>query len=652
VTFERKWLISIQREIAAVAFIDEDFQSGVTALQAGNLKQAERRLQAVIRSQPKHVPALNLLGIVLARLGRNAEALGIYDQALAFSPDSAESWYGRGMILLTMGRPNEAIASFTRLLALKPDFTQVHLLQAKLLCDTGHYEAALEGIGKLLAIAPGFAEGWLGRSNILFESHRYEEALSAAEKAIALKPGLAEGWHGRGNALNELRRHDEALAAYEKVLALNANSAGGWYGRGNVLNDLKRFEDALVAYDKALALDQNFAQGWVGRGNVLNVLKRFEPALAAFARALALQANLAEAWLGRGNVLLELKRVEEALACYDRAIAIKPDFATAYFNRGRGRLLLGRYEGGWQDYEWRWQARDFLSKRPELKISGWQGENLRGRHLLVYSEQGLGDIIQFVRYLPLLLQRGYKITFLTSEKLARLIRHSIPSLHVIDSLQGLHLLDVQVALISLPYLFKTDLSSVPNQVPYLSAEAKLETAWRARIGTHGFKIGIAWQGNPVGAIETGRSVPLKEFVRLSKIPKLRLISLQKHVGLDQLADLPEGAKIETLGDDFDSGPDAFIDTAAVMNNLDLIITCDTSIAHLAGALGRPAWLALTQVPDWRWMLDREDSPWYPTLRLFRQPQRDDWGCVFSKIEESLHEFLGRRLNGDGFTEGR
>ena len=627
-------------------FIDEDFQSGVTALQAGNLKQAECRLQAVIRTQPKHVPALNLLGIVLARLSRNAEALGVYDQALAFSPDSAESWYGRGMVLLAMGRPGDAIASFSRLLALKPDFTQVHLLQAKLLCDTGHYEAALQGIEKLLAIAPGFAEGWLGRSNILFESRRYEEALSAAEKAIALKPGLAEAWHGRGNALNELRRHDEALAAYEKVLALNANSAGGWYGRGNVLNDLKRFEDALVAYDKALALDQSFAEGWVGRGNVLNMLKRFEPALAAFARALALQANLAEAWLGRGNVLLELKRVEEALTCYDRAIAIKHDFATAYFNRGRGRLLLGRYEGGWQDYEWRWQARDFLSKRPDLNITHWQGESLRGRHLLVYSEQGLGDIIQFVRYLPLLLQRECEVTFLTSQKLARLVRHSIPSLHVVESVHGFQGIDVQVALMSLAHFFKSELSSVPNQVPYLNAEATLEKAWQARIGDQGFKIGIAWQG-----VDAGRSVPLKEFVRLSKIPEVRLISLQKNVGLDQLADLPEGINIETLGEDFDGGQDAFIDTAAVMNNLDLVITCDTSIAHLAGALGRPVWVALKHVPDWRWMVDRDDTPWYPTMRLFRPNERDDWSSAFLKIESSLRQLLDSMPDGNDLAKG-
>ncbi len=192
---------------------------------------------------------------------------------------------------------------------------------------------------------------------------------------------------------------------------------------------------------------------------------------------------------------------------------------------------------------------------------------------------------------------------------------------------------------SLPRQFNTELSSIPNKVPYLKAEPELETRWRARIGARGFKIGIAWQGNPSVKIYEGRSIPLKEFVPLSRLAEVRLISLQKHVGLDQLAHLPRDVTVETLGDTFDNGPDAFIDAAAVMNGLDLIITSDTSIAHLAGALGRPTWVALKYDPDWRWLLDREDSPWYPTLRLFRQPERKNWTQVFAKIEAELRLLL-------------
>jgi hypothetical protein len=336
----------------------------------------------------------------------------------------------------------------------------------------------------------------------------------------------------------------------------------------------------------------------------------------------------------------ELHRLNEALASYDKAIALKQDYAAGYKNRAFGRLLAGRYKEGWADYEWRFQTKDFPSKRPDIPVPDWQGQDLSGgRHLLVFSEQGLGDVIQFVRFLPLLAKCECKVTFLTPAKLVRLLRPSIQPIEIVSELGGAQAIDFQVALMSLPYRFGTELSSIPNKVPYLRAEPELEVHWKTRIGTHGFKIGIAWQGNSSNKIDAGRSIPLEEFVPLSRISGVRLISLQKHRGLDQLADLLKDASIEILGDVFDDGPDAFIDTAAVMNALDLIITADTSIAHLAGALARPTWLALKQVPDWRWLLDRADSPWYPTVRLFRQPKRDDWTSVFGKIEQQLRALL-------------
>jgi hypothetical protein len=222
------------------------------------------------------------------------------------------------------------------------------------------------------------------------------------------------------------------------------------------------------------------------------------------------------------------------------------------------------------------------------------------------------------------------------------LRPSIQPIEVVSALSDMQGVDFQVALMSLPHRFNTELLSIPNKVPYLKAEPELEARWRARIGAHGFKIGIAWQGGPPGKIDEGRSIPLEEFVPLSRIDEVRLISLQKHARLDQVADLPKDIKIENLDDAFDNGPDAFVDTAAVMNSLDLIITSDTSIAHLAGALARPTWVALKQVPDWRWLLDREDSPWYPTLRLFRQSQQNDWTSVFGGIERELRSLLVRK----------
>jgi len=298
-------------------------------------------------------------------------------------------------------------------------------------------------------------------------------------------------------------------------------------------------------------------------------------------------------------------------------------------------LRLGDYRGGWRDFEWRWKVEGFPSTRPNVKAAEWQGEKLDGRRLLVFNEQGLGDVIQFVRYLPRLLEREAKVTLLAPAKLARLLRPLTAQMEVISTIKGDEVFDFQCALMDLPLRFKTDVSSIPNKVPYLGAEQGLVARWRERIGSHGFKIGIAWQGNPQGKIDEGRSILVENFAPLSRLPGVRLISLQKQYGLDQLIRLPADVRIETLGDDFDSGPDAFIDTAAVMENLDLIITSDTSIAHLAGALGRPTWVALKYVPDWRWMLDRVDSPWYPTLRLFRQSERDNWKPIFSNIQREL-----------------
>ncbi|HEV2664392.1 MAG TPA: tetratricopeptide repeat protein, partial [Blastocatellia bacterium] len=283
--------------------------------------------------------------------------------------------------------------------------------------------------------------------------------------------------------------------------------------------------------------------------------------------------------------------------------------------------------------------KDFIGKRPKIDAREWQGEDIAGQSIAVYGEQGLGDIIQFSRYLPLLVQRGADVSFFTDVRMHRLLK----SLHGRIELHGIRgtskAVNTCCALLSLPYRFGTALSTIPAEVPYLRAEKERVARWKARLGDQGFAIGIAWQGNPRG--DVGRSVALSEFLPLARVPGVRLISLQKHYGLEQLAKLPAGMEVEQLGSDFDDGPDAFIDTAAVMESLDLIITSDTSVAHLAGALGRPTWVTLRKIPEWRWLLYRSDSPWYPTMRLFRQETDGDWASVFSTIADELRRLLPR-----------
>ncbi len=329
--------------------------------------------------------------------------------------------------------------------------------------------------------------------------------------------------------------------------------------------------------------------------------------------------------------LQDLKRPEEALASYDKALAIRPDYADALFNRGLSALLMGDFSAGWRGYEYRWDRKNAEARKLLAPYPNWKGEDIREKRIIVYEEQGLGDIIQFSRFLTQLVALNAEVTFLLRSTMHRLLSVSAPSVRLVAAPPKGEDFDFQCALMSLPGAFGTSCENLPSSVPYLFAEEGVVARWRERLGDHGLKIGICWQGNPDVKADIGRSFPLRCFQPLAAISGVRLISLQKAHGLDQLENLPSGMEVETLGEEFDGGPDAFIDTAAVMSCLDLIITCDTSVAHLAGALGRPVWVALKHVPDWRWMLDRSDSPWYSTMKLYRQTIRDDWDSVFDQL---------------------
>jgi len=495
---------------------------------------------------------------------------------------------------------------------------------------------------EILAQNPNNADALHLLGVIEFQRKNSSAAMELITRAIKIEPNNAAFFSNLGLALRDLKRFDDALASYDRALAIKPDYAEALSNRGNALRNLKRFDDALASYDRALALQPDYVEALNNRGIALEDLKRFDDALASYDRALAIKPDYAEALINRGVALRELKRFDDALASYDRALAIKPDSAEALNNRGMLKLLGGHYREGWADYEWRWKKEDFSSKPPKINAREWQGEEIEGRSILVFSEQGLGDTIQFVRYLPLLVQRGASVSFFAPAHLIRVLRPLSPQIEFISSMEDQKFFDFQCALMSLPLWFRTDSESIPNQVSYLQAEEGLAARWKQILGETGFKIGIAWQGNPQGKVDRGRSLAPSELVPLSRPPGVRLISLQKHHGLEQLANMPAGTKVETLADGFDNGPDAFIDTAAVMSNLDLIITSDTSIAHLAGALGRPTWIALKHVPDWRWLLDREDSPWYPTMRLFRQETAGDWKSVFLRMEQEIRTRHSRR----------
>jgi tetratricopeptide (TPR) repeat protein len=435
----------------------------------------------------------------------------------------------------------------------------------------------------------------------------------------------------------ELERFDEALANYDKALAIKPDYASALSNRGNALMALKRLDEALANYDRALAIRPDHADALNSRGVVLMELKRFDEALASYDRTLAIKPDYATALNNRGVGLMKLKRFDEALASYDRALAIKPDYANALFNRGVACLHISDFQTGWIGYENRWYRKEAPERKLKAQYPVWRGESISGKRVIVYEEQGLGDIIQFSRYLKKLSELGAQVTFLVRREMHKLLRSLDHAVHLTDICDVSERFDYQCALLSLPLAFATTLETVPAETPYLRAEPERVRKWKDRLGGEGFKIGVVWQGGKAGRIDTGRSFALTEFFRLSRLPNVRLISLQKGEGVEQLREMPEGMVVETLGDDYDAGAEAFLDTAAAMESLDLVISSDTSVAHLAGALGRPVWVALKYVPEWRWMLDRMESPWYPTMRLFRQRTMADWKGVFSEIESALRE---------------
>ncbi len=471
----------------------------------------------------------------------------------------------------------------------------------------------------------------------LYRQGRLAEAASLYRQIVADNPHHAEALGLLGVIEAQTGNLSAGIALIDRAIEIDPKDPFLFNNRGNALRDLKRFDEALISFDRALALNPDFAQAHYNRGHVLTDLARFEEALSSFDCAHETMREFAEAHHGRGNALLGLNRFDEALESFDRALGIRSDYAEALLCRGLCKLAMGDLPAGWAGYEHRWRIDTPIYSRRLGDTPDWGGENLRGRSILVYAEQGSGDSIQFARYLPLLAKQGAKVAFLVDDKLLRVLKGFSDNVRLMSSVGPRDRFDFQCALMSLPYRFQTDLATIPSSSSYLCADEKRSAEWAKRIGANGFKIGIHWQGGlwQGGASIAARSIPLRAFFPVSQIPGVRLISLQKDFGVEQLSDLPAGMRVETLGEDFDSGPDAFVDSAAVIASLDLIVTCDTSIAHLAAALGRPTWVALKWAAEWRWLINRSDSPWYPTMRLFRQKTPGDWNGVFQDIAKAV-----------------
>jgi Tfp pilus assembly protein PilF len=465
----------------------------------------------------------------------------------------------------------------------------------------------------------------------------WSRAEEVYRKVLEANPCVAQAWYLLG-AVNQVRGQlDESVAHYEQALRLVPDFAEVHNNLALTLQRRGKRAEAVSHLRLAIQSKPDYAEAFNNLGNALQDQGELDEAIACYQRAIHLDPNYAEAHNNLGNALRAGGQLGGAVASYDRALQLQPDHAQVHLSRALAWLQMGDYDRGWPEYEWRLKCPEYAI--PMFRQPLWDGAPLRGRAILLYADHGLGDALQFIRYAPLVQDRGGRVLVASRRPTARLMASCRGIEQVVSEGEDLPPFDDYAPLMSLPGILGTTVARIPAEVPYLAADAALVAQWRSELAAlDGFRIGIAWQGNPQYQTDRRRSFRLALFERVACVPNVRLFSLQKGFGREQLDEVESRFAVT----DLDNRLDDFMDTAAVMMNLDLVIAPDTSLAHLAGALGVPVWVALPFVSDWRWMTDRDDSPWYPTMRLFRQKRWGDWEGVFERIAGELEKVLRTR----------
>jgi tetratricopeptide (TPR) repeat protein len=576
----------------------------VQEYQSGRFKIAIKLASSIINRFPNHQFTLKVLGALFGITGRLEESININQKLIDLYPNDYETYNNLGNSLKRFGRLEKSVESFTKAIELKPSYAEAH----------NNLGVTLHDLGK------------------------FEESAKSYAKAIELKPSYAEAHNNLGITFQELGKLDDSEKSYKKAIELKPDYAEAHNNLGNCLRILNQLENSEKKLKKAIELKPSYADAHNNLGVTLHELGKFEESVKSYAKAIELKPSYAEAHNNLGITFQELGKLDDSEKSYKKAIELKPDFAHGNFNLSTLLNLKANLKEGLKLYEWRLHKAKGTTRGPRKEFT-WDGkESINGKKILVYEEQGIGDIIQFYRYLFLLQNKGAKVIFKVKQNLHHLFATSNKNIIITDNYSEISKIDFEIPLMSLPLLLKTDIESIPSSIPYLKANYKKINEWGIKLKSDSFKVGICWQGSK-NKIDLGRSFSLSLFKDISKLSNLQLISLYKGNEEKQILDID--FDLVTLGNNFDGGENSFIDTAAVMMHCDLIITSDTVIAHLAGALGCKVWVLLKYIPDWRWMLKRTDSPWYPTMNLYRQNNLNDWSSVFDLIKTDLESIINK-----------
>jgi tetratricopeptide (TPR) repeat protein len=588
----------------------------------------------------------------------------------------AEDYFNLGNQHYDLNDVSSAITFYQKAIKANNDFFEAHFNLGKSYQDQQNFGLAIDCYKNALRINPRLYQACYNMGVVLHAQNKLDEAKSVYQQAIALKPDFAEAFNNLGVVLQELGKLGPAIACYQKALKLNATYAEAYYNKGRALHIQGRYDAAIESYQHAISMDPGYVQAHHNLGVSLHKQGKFDEAAACYQKTLQLKPDYLDAYYNMGNIFLDQGNPEEMTCWYQKALAftphkaeaynnlgkmlqdqgkfsaaetyfqkaiqLDPDLAEAHFNRSMVLLLSGRYLEGWEEYEWRFKRSNWENVYPyRFDKPLWNGTAFAGQKLFVHCEQGFGDTLQFSRYLPMVKSRGGTVIFETTKPLVKIF-HNFPGIDEFVEISAHQKtqteFDLYVPLLSLPRIFRTRLETIPAQMPYIFADSYKKGIWQNRLDTHNLKVGIVWAGGSFHKKDSSRSCKLIQFLPLSRIAGVRLYGLQKGPASVQVEEFSKQINIDNFGPEFKD----FSDTAALIENLDLIICVDTAIAHLAGAMAKPVWVLLPFVPDWRWMANRKDSPWYPTLRLFRQKQHDDWDDVFERVANELRGWVHQR----------
>lgn len=647
--------------------IEDRINAGYEKINQGQGQEALAIFERVLQEMPRQAYALIGLGLVSLNQGQADVALQFFQQSLTINSGIPECWYNMGNAYQSLSQLDKALEHYEHALQLKPEYLNclMNIGNTYHLMDQG--ETALQYYHRALEIKPDFPDCLVNMGNVYKSQKQFDKAMQCYTKALALKPLHPDYLVNLGSVYQEMDLFNEALALYESALKQNpmhfeallnmgnthqlldqADKALECYKKallmqprnselliyiGRCYVGLTQFEIALKCYQRALELTPDSSSCLMNLGNVFQALSRFDEAFEYYQKALALQPDYAECLMNIGNTHYSLGCLDQALEFYDRVLTLNPDHESCKFNLSLTQLTQGNFSEGWKNYDFRMAVRKFDYYVPFLKDTPlYEGQtSLEGKTVLVCAEQGLGDFIQFIRYVPLLTAKGTKVIVVPADKFTTLLScfsFDVPRYKIGDDI------DYWIPVMSLPRVFNTVLETIPQNIPYIVADPDKVRMMQHLIPSSDKKnIGIVWQGSKKHRKDRFRSTPIEKWSPILQLENVNIYSLQWGDESKDLKKLP--SNLQSRVTDLSTHMHDFFDTAAIISHLDLIISIDTAMVHLAGAMNVPCWMLVTKVADWRWLLDREDSPWYPSMKIFRQEQAGNWEGVIQRVVDTL-----------------